>query len=71
MFDYDSWLESPYTDAESGCDEDCSICWTDCEACEGKGSLEEISCPDCSGEGGTFEQQDKSEHEPDYERDDD
>ena len=26
MFDYDAWLEAPYTDAESECD--------DCEDCE-------------------------------------
>ena len=67
MFDYDSWLESPYTDQEKGCDEDCSVCYTECENCNGQATLDnKDACPDCKGEGGFFEQQDSSEHEPDY-----
>lgn len=67
MFDYDSWLEGPYTDAESNCDNDCPVCFTECEACEGAGSVDEVSCPDCKGEGGFYDPQSKSEHREYYE----
>jgi DnaJ-class molecular chaperone len=62
MFDYDGWLESPYTD-ESGCDESCPVCFTECENCNGAGTLDDKeACPDCKGEGGFFDPQSKSEH---------
>jgi DnaJ-class molecular chaperone len=71
MFNYDGWLESGYTDSESGCDEDCPVCWNECEGCNGQATLDnKEACPDCNGEGGIFDPQSKSEHrdyyEPDY-----
>jgi len=66
MFDYDGWLESPYT-SESGCDESCPVCWNECEACEGEGAVDEVSCPECNGEGGIFDPQSKYEHKDYYE----
>ncbi len=66
MFDYDRWLESPYTDVSSGCFEtECYVCWTDCETCDATGKIDDEYCKDCDGEGRTFEQQDKYEHEAD------
>jgi hypothetical protein len=79
MFDYDAWLESPYTSQEDGCEEDCPVCWTACESCDGAGRIPatfligERDCEDCSGNGGSFEQQSRQEHKDYYadDRDDD
>lgn len=51
-FDYDRWLESPYTDEDEGHEHDC-------DACEGQGTLwledeqrfdPEQKCEKCEGE---------------------
>jgi hypothetical protein len=68
MFDYDGWLESPYTSESDGCDESCPVCFTECENCNGAGTLDDKeACPDCKGEGGFFDPQSKSEHRDYYE----
>jgi hypothetical protein len=70
MFDYDRWLESPYTDQPDGCDENCPVCFTECENCNGQGTLDnEAACEVCKGEGGFLDQQDSSEHRDYYEPD--
>jgi len=72
MFDYDGWLESPYTDEGMNCSEDyCSLCWRECENCNGQGTLDnEVACPDCNGEGSFYyEQQSESDHRYEYEAD--
>jgi DnaJ-class molecular chaperone len=68
-FDYDRWLESPYTDASEPCEHECS-------ECEGTGKLwleetERFSdtdlCEVCKGEGkcdGDCEPDDPPEYEP-------
>ena len=66
MFDYDRWLEGPYTDAENDCGDDCPVCFTECEPCEGAGSVDEVSCPDCDGEGRFYDPQSNSEHRDYY-----
>lgn len=67
MFDYDAWLEGPYTDAENDCGDDCPVCFTECENCNGQGSLDNVeACPDCKGEGGFYDPQSKSEHRDYY-----
>jgi len=82
MFDYDRWLESPYTDAWECDTDDCAVCTFECKECDGKGSIQDPElriniaekCEACDGEGTYVEQQSKSEHndyhEPDG-RDDD
>lgn len=68
MFDYDAWLESPYTSESDGCDESCPVCFTECENCNGAGTLDDKeACPDCKGEGGFYDPQSKSEHREYYE----
>jgi len=66
MFDYDSWLESPYTDVGEPCEHTCS-------ECDGEGKFwieetEEFSdtepCNSCNGTG-TCEG-DCEPEEPDY-----
>jgi len=68
-FDYDRWLESPYTDQPDGCDESCPVCVSDCKVCEGEGKVNEVECEVCNGDGFIFDQQDSSEHREYYEPD--
>jgi len=44
MFDYDSWLESPYTDVPEACEHECIECC-------GEGSIDGVFCQDCDGQG--------------------
>jgi DnaJ-class molecular chaperone len=67
MFDYDAWLEGPYTDQENDCGDDCPVCYTECENCNGAGTPDNVeACPDCDGEGGFYDPQSKSEHRDYY-----
>ena len=57
MSSYDAWLEGPYTDGEDSCIENpsCIYCWSECEACAGLGTANEIYCDVCEGEGSVFD----------------
>jgi hypothetical protein len=52
-FDYDRWLESPYTDAGEPCEHVCPECegegtaWDE----ENQVAIEDEPCPACKGEG--------------------
>lgn len=41
---YDAWLEAPYTSEAESCEHECY-------ECEGLGSLDDIQCEYCKGEG--------------------
>ncbi len=69
MFDYDAWLEAPYTDPEFECNDECPVCWFECDQCDLTGELDNEKCSKCEGNGGWHEQQSKSEHD-DYYADD-
>ena len=66
MSSYDSWLEGPYTDGDDSCFEnpDCIHCWSECEECDGLGTLDGVECNICEGEGSIFTPASDEDHGP-------
>jgi DnaJ-class molecular chaperone len=68
MFDYDAWLESPYTDSEFICEsDDCSTCNELCSNCDATGLDGSEKCSTCDGSGSIREEKGKAEHDQDNE----
>lgn len=82
-FDYDRWLESPYTDGWECSTDDCPVCTFECDDCDGTGITLMVDddltnatvpsakrdCEKCDGNGTFIEYQSKADHKDYWESD--